>query len=163
MEPFCDDQIARLLRLKRYEQPPPGYYENFLNELRRRRRRDELFREPFWSICVDRMRDFMFRHNVRTLAGYSAGLATVAACIAVVAITIFQQSGTTQLAVRTSHVPASPPIMDQQLDVGPASFDMQAALLPAGTDLLLLPASDESVPFNLEWDSLDDQSMLAIN
>jgi hypothetical protein len=95
MEPFCDDQIARLLRLKRYEQPPPGYYENFLNELRRRRRRDELFREPFWSICVDRMRDFMFRHNVRTLAGYSAGLATVAACIAVVAITIFQQSGTT--------------------------------------------------------------------
>jgi hypothetical protein len=53
--------------------------------------------------------------------------------------------------------------MDQQLDVGPASFDMQAALLPAGTDLLLLPASDESVPFNLEWDSLDDQSMLAIN
>ncbi len=33
-----DDEIRRLLRLKRYEQPPPGYFENFLHEFRRRQR-----------------------------------------------------------------------------------------------------------------------------
>jgi len=32
MDPFGDDHIAHLLRLKRYEQPPPGYFENFLHE-----------------------------------------------------------------------------------------------------------------------------------
>jgi hypothetical protein len=42
MDP-CGDQVGRLLRLKRYEQPPPGYFENFLQEFRRRQR-DELLR-----------------------------------------------------------------------------------------------------------------------
>jgi hypothetical protein len=46
------------------------------------------------------------------------------------------------------------------LEFEPASFDMQATLLPASADRLLLPASDEFVPLNLEWDSLDDQSPL---
>jgi hypothetical protein len=66
MDPFDNDEIARLLRLKRYEQPPPAYFENFLHEFRRRQR-DELLREPLWSICVERARDFVFRHNVRPL------------------------------------------------------------------------------------------------
>jgi hypothetical protein len=37
------DEIGRLLRLKRYEQPPPRYFENFLREFHRRQR-DELLR-----------------------------------------------------------------------------------------------------------------------
>ena len=32
MDPFGNDEIARLLRLKRYEQPPPAYFENFLHD-----------------------------------------------------------------------------------------------------------------------------------
>jgi hypothetical protein len=38
------DEIGRLLRLKRYEQPPPGYFENFLREFRRRQRDESLRR-----------------------------------------------------------------------------------------------------------------------
>src|SRR5215471_16008499 len=129
MDSFGDDKIARLLRLKRYEQPPPGYFDNFLQEFRRRRQRDELLREPFWSICVDRMRDFMFRHTVRRLAGYSAGVLTAAACIAVIAVTAFQQPNNTQLAVQTPPVPNALPIMDKQLDFDRAQLDMQANLL----------------------------------
>ena len=45
MDPFDDDDIALLLRLKRYEQPPPDYFENFLSEFRRRQR-DEFLRQP---------------------------------------------------------------------------------------------------------------------
>ena len=41
MDEFDNNEIGRLLRLKRYEQPPPGYFENFLHEFHRRQR-DEL-------------------------------------------------------------------------------------------------------------------------
>ena len=156
-----DDRIARLLRLKRYEQPPPGYYENFLDEFRRRQR-DELFREPFWSVCVDRMRNFVFSRNLWSLAYSGAAIFAVVAASVTVSIT-HQQPDTTQSAVQASTVPITPPILDQQLDVGPASFGMQPDLLPQSTDLLLMPASDERVPLNLEGELLDDQSTLAIN
>ena len=55
MDEFNDNEIAKLLRLKRYEQPPPGYFDNFLHEFHRRQR-DELLRQPLWRICLDRAR-----------------------------------------------------------------------------------------------------------
>jgi hypothetical protein len=63
MDPFGEDDIALLLRLKRYEQPPPAYFENFLSEFRRRQR-DEL-RQPVWRICFERAHGFALRHNAR--------------------------------------------------------------------------------------------------
>src|SRR6266513_1868212 len=101
MDPFANDEIARLLRLKRYEQPPASYYENFLSEFRRRQR-DELLRQPVWRICFERAYDFALRHNVRP---YPAGVAVVAACAAVISITIYQQPDTTQFAVESSPLP----------------------------------------------------------
>ena len=64
MDPFGNYEIARLLRLKRYEQPPPGYFESFLSEFRRGQRH-ELLRQPVWSICFERAHDFALRHNFR--------------------------------------------------------------------------------------------------
>ena len=57
MDPFGNDEIARLLRLKRYEQPPPDYFENFLSEFHRRQR-DELRRQPVWRVCFERAQEF---------------------------------------------------------------------------------------------------------
>ena len=90
MDSFSDDKITRLLRLKRYEQPPPDYFENFLYEFRRRQR-DKLRRQPLWSICIDCAHDFVFRHNVRPFAYCSAAVAAVVACAAVISTTIYQQ------------------------------------------------------------------------
>ena len=85
MDPFGDDHIAHLLRLKRYEEPPPNYFENFLHEFRRRQHeRDELFRQPLWRICVDWAEGFVPRLNIRSLA--SAGIAVVVAYAAVISI-----------------------------------------------------------------------------
>ena len=41
MNQFSEDEIGKLLRLKKFEQPPPGYFDNFLHEFHRRQR-DEL-------------------------------------------------------------------------------------------------------------------------
>jgi len=166
MDPFGNDEIARLLRLKRYEQPPPAYFENFLHEFRRRQR-DELRRQPLWSICIDCAHDFVFQHNVRPFTYYSAAGVAVVACAAVISITIYQQPDTTRFAVQSSAVPTRPPITDRKLDFAPPrlipAFDTQPVVLPANRrDIRMLPVrpaellrSDELVPLQLEWESLD--------
>jgi hypothetical protein len=46
--------VSKLLRLKRYEKPPPGYFDDFLREFRRRQRVEAL-RRPRWAIFWDRI------------------------------------------------------------------------------------------------------------
>jgi hypothetical protein len=55
MEP--NESVSRLLRLKRYEQPPPGYFEDFLAEFQCRQRA-EVIQRPLWSIICDRASGF---------------------------------------------------------------------------------------------------------
>ncbi len=45
---------SKLLRLKRYEQPPPGYFDDFLFEFRRRQRA-ELLKRSTGEILWDRV------------------------------------------------------------------------------------------------------------
>ena len=49
-----EEQISKLLRLKRHELPPPGYFEGFLQEFQARQRA-ELIRRPLWEIAWDRI------------------------------------------------------------------------------------------------------------
>src|ERR1700686_533133 len=83
MDEFNDNKIAKLLPPKRYEQPPTGYFENFIHEFHRRQR-DELLREPLWRICIDRARDFVFSFNLSTLTSYPAAVTAVLVCAAVI-------------------------------------------------------------------------------
>ncbi|PWT78791.1 MAG: hypothetical protein C5B58_14745 [Acidobacteria bacterium] len=100
MDEFDDNEIARLLRLKRYEQPPPGYFENFLHEFHRRQR-DEMLRQPLWRICLERAHSFMFRFDVRSLASYPAAVAAVLVCAAVISLKIYQQPETGRVAFQS--------------------------------------------------------------
>jgi hypothetical protein len=153
MKSFDDDKIARLLRLKRYELPPPGYFENFLQDFRRRRQQDELLRGSLWSICIDRAQEFVLRHNIRPAAFYSAGLAAAVGCAAVIVITLYQQPDTTQLAVQSSPAPTTPPITEKELDFAPpvftTTFDIQPTLLSAGRNVRALS------PDRLRSDQID--------
>jgi hypothetical protein len=89
MDEFNDRDIATLLRLKRYEQPPPGYFDNFLHEFHRRQRA-ELLKQPLWRIAVQRVQDFMFQLNVSTLTSYPAAATAVVVCAAVLSLKVYQ-------------------------------------------------------------------------
>ena len=97
MDQFDDREIARLLRLKRYEQPPPGYFESFLHEFHRRQR-DELLRQPLWRICLERAHTFMLGLDVRSLTSYPAAVTAVLVCAAVISLKIYQQPETARVA-----------------------------------------------------------------
>jgi energy-converting hydrogenase Eha subunit A len=89
MDQFDDKELAALLRLKRYEQPPPEYFENFLHEFHRRQR-DELLRQPLWRICLERAHDFMLRLNVPALSSYPAAVTAALVCAAVITLKLYQ-------------------------------------------------------------------------
>jgi hypothetical protein len=89
MDPLNEDQIGKLLRLKKYEQPPPGYFDNFLHEFHRRQR-DELLKEPVWRIALQRGQDFLFRLNVPGLASYPAMATALVVCAAVISLKVYQ-------------------------------------------------------------------------
>ena len=106
MDEFNDNDIAKLLRLKRFEQPPPGYFENFLHEFHRRQR-DELLRQPLWRICLERAHDFMFRLNVPSLTSFPAAVTAILIFSAVISLKIYQTPETSKLA-QTHTVLAAP-------------------------------------------------------
>jgi hypothetical protein len=89
MQESDDHNIGTLLRLKKHEQPPPGYFENFLHEFHRRQR-DELLRQPLWRICLDRAQDFMFKLNVPSLTSYPAAATALLIFAAVISFKIYQ-------------------------------------------------------------------------
>jgi hypothetical protein len=99
MDPHNENQIGKLLRLKKYEQPPPGYFDNFLHEFHRRQR-DELLREPLWRIFLQRAQDFMFRLNVPGLASYPAAVTAVLVCAAVISLKVYQTPETVNVAAQ---------------------------------------------------------------
>lgn len=92
------NEIGQLLRLKRFEQPPPGYFEDFLHEFHRRQR-DELLREPLWSVIWQRLARSFFQLNIPSLTSYPAALAAVLVCAAVLSLKVYQTPSQPELGV----------------------------------------------------------------
>ena len=69
-----ETEIQKLLRLKRYEQPPAGYFDKFLQDFHRRQRM-EMLRQPAWKIALERLGAFF---SEQVSARYAYGAATVA-------------------------------------------------------------------------------------
>jgi hypothetical protein len=90
MNQFDEKDIATLLRLKRHEQPPPGYFDNFLHEFHRRQRA-ELLKQPLWRIALQRANDFVFQFDARSLTSYPVAAAAVLVCAAVLSFNVTQR------------------------------------------------------------------------
>src|SRR3954452_25443404 len=89
MYPLSEEQIGKLLRLKKYEQPPPAYFENYLHEFHRQQR-DELLREPVWRVALQRVQDFLFRLNIPGVGAYPALAPVVVVCAAEISLKVYQ-------------------------------------------------------------------------
>ena len=101
MDNFDENEIGKLLRLKRFEQPPPGYFENFLHEFHRRQR-DELLRQPVWSVLWQRLSDSLFRLNIPSLTSYPAAVAAALVCAAVLSLKVYQGPQVSETAMADS-------------------------------------------------------------
>lgn len=80
---MTDEQLSALLRLKRHEQPPAGYYDKLLQDIHRRQR-TELLRRPLWRIMAERVQTFFSEHSMGH-ASY-AGAMTAALLVGVAVI-----------------------------------------------------------------------------
>jgi hypothetical protein len=74
-KPLDEKQLQALLRLKRYEQPPPGYFEDLLANIHQRQR-EELLRRPAWRIALERLRTFLTVPSMGNLA-YGGAMAAL--------------------------------------------------------------------------------------
>jgi len=72
---MTDEQLSALLRLKRYEQPAPQYFDRLLQDLHRRQRA-ELLHRPLWKIAAERVQTFFSEHSMGHLS-YAGALASV--------------------------------------------------------------------------------------
>ena len=94
---MTDDTISKLLRLKRYEQPSPAYFENFLHEFHRRQRA-EILRRPLWRQTLDRfglvLESLMGRMTLSQLS-YAGASAAVLAIAGVMTWNLIQNPGAT--------------------------------------------------------------------
>jgi hypothetical protein len=76
-----EQQLQTLLRLKRYEQPPPEYFERALTEFHRRQRQ-ELLRRSAFQIWFERFVSSLWSFRVPSYAyGAAFGIFLVAATI----------------------------------------------------------------------------------
>jgi hypothetical protein len=137
MEQFDENEIGKLLRLKKYEQPPPGYFEDFLHEFHRRQR-DELLRQPVWSVLWQRLSDSLFRLNIPSLTSMPAAAAALLVCAAVISLKVYQapQNTPRDIAVVAPIVHTS--VIDQIAKERPADFITLGSTMPArslGPDL----------------------------
>ena len=72
---MTEEQLSALLRLKRHEKPPEGYFDGLLRAIHRRQRA-ELLRRPLWKIAAERVQTFFSAHSMGHLS-YAGAMAAV--------------------------------------------------------------------------------------
>jgi len=119
-----ETDIQKLLRLKRFEQPPEEYFDSFLEEFQRRQR-TELLRRSLWEIVCDRTGAFLSQFTVPQYA-YGAASAVVLMVAGVVSVGILSSD------------PASPRFAAESIPSDAIGRVQPAA---AGTALVYSPSS----------------------
>ena len=123
-----DEEISKLIRLKRYEKPPEGYVEEFVIEFHSRQRA-ELLKGSAHSLFFERVQTYFSGFSQPTLIGAAA--ACVVAVTTVVVVSMNGEEGT-----------------EQPIASNPTAIDLEATTTnPSTADPLPLPTEiDPSLP-----------------
>ena len=96
--------MHKIIKLKRYEQPPDGYYEDFLREFHRRQRA-ELLKPSISTLIMERLSGLIPELRVPALAFAGAAVVALIASIAIIRDTPRQE---TPRAYSVSYTPTLP-------------------------------------------------------
>ncbi len=144
-----DQKLSALLRLKRFEQPPAGYYEKLLQDVHRRQRA-ELLKRSLWSIGLERIQTFFSAHSMGN-ASFAGAMAAVAVA-GVVGIGMIgggsQPGSPTSSALAKSTTPAAVQPVDLRTDA------------PASQRLLSLQESPEFVSPRLTDEAINNARLI---
>ncbi len=112
-----DTDIQKLLRLKRYEKPPEGYFDDFLIEFQRRQR-TELLRVPLHEILWERVTSWLDSVRVPTMA-YAAILVLGAGATGIILTGLDGPAGSGAIAV-AEPLPPTPMTFSQDPNLPPS-------------------------------------------
>lgn len=131
-----EKQLQALLRLKRYEQPPPGYFNDLLAGIHERQR-EEMLRRPAWRIAVERVKTFFQSMRVDwRYAGTMAGILLTG--VGIIQIAMPKQR---PAAIATSH-----PVLESQPVAAHAAPPQPVLSLNVQDQKLLPPLQRVIVP-----------------
>jgi hypothetical protein len=149
--PLTENQLQALLRLKRHEQPPPGYFDDLLTSVHRRQR-EELLRRPAWRIFAGRVRAFFSSLDWNYAATMGAVLLIGVATIQLVlpsrksATLADQPSSSARLMANATPTPVSEPMVTLQ----PNGSGFRTLNTPRVGPRLIVPRSQGPTRFVIE-------------
>jgi hypothetical protein len=131
--------IQKLIRLKRYEQPPEDYFDDFLLEFQRRQRA-EMLQRPLWQIAWERANLWLDGFRVPALA-YASIL------VAALGVTGVIMNSQTQGPAATTIAAVSAPNIAPAAPTAPVANVSSSAKLPPSYILEKRPVS-YNAPFS---------------
>lgn len=131
-----DEQLSALLRLKRYEQPPPAYFDRLLRDIHIRQRA-ELLQRPLWKIAIERMQTYFSEHSMGSLS-YAGAMASVLV-VGVVTIGLMKPPGQIErtqqgLTAKAAPAPTSRLLTLQEATTLPRLAEPSLQFGPSGVD-----------------------------
>lgn len=132
--------IQKLIRLKRYEQPPEGYFDDFLFEFQRRQRA-EMLKRPLWQIVWERANLWLESFRVPAIAYASI----LVAAIGVTGVIVNSQSNVVSSGSLASA--SGPVVLSPSAPVGQVAPASTAGNIPHSYVLEKRPVSYDA-PFS---------------
>jgi hypothetical protein len=152
---MSDESLHHIIRLKRYEQPPEGYYEDFLREFHLRQRA-ELLKPSLSTLLLERLSSLMLEFRVPAVAWAGVTAVAVVASVAILKVAPSATSGVSpsSYAVSYSTLSAQTPysqtpvtiqkMQPVSLRVDTPSAGASSQIFPPSYLLQARPASHES-------------------
>ena len=135
-------RLQRLLALKRYEQPAPGYLDNFLSEFHSRLMA-ETQRTAWWERALGRIDSLLVVGTMRVWRYSVASAMGVAVVVGVMWMSVRQTNAPDSAADQTAAVASSLVLADSQVTPPPSHSTPDTIVAPVSASLEAVPGDDQ--------------------